>query len=127
MAVRRPGPPRWEGGFPKSRVCVDGLVEIVACFDPLSEWKVGRRSVKSVCIPSSIETIASDCFFHCRILSILTFESCCKVSSLGAAAWSNCPYNELPDSLTIFVLSVLSCRSQFQLSFVPYGNPPLSN
>jgi hypothetical protein len=90
MAVRRPGPPRWEGGFPESRICVDGLVEIVACFHPLSEWKVEVSSVKSICIPSLIETIDNCAFMKCRNLSVLTFESGCKVSRLGESAFENC-------------------------------------
>jgi hypothetical protein len=47
-------------------------------------------SLQSICIPSSIETIASLCFWNCDNLSVLTFESCSKISNLGEAAFANC-------------------------------------
>jgi hypothetical protein len=76
-------------GFPASRDYVGGRVAIVAVLDPPAGDQF-VLSLKSICIPSSIETISENCFWNCTNLSILTFESGCKVSSLGDSAFAHC-------------------------------------
>jgi hypothetical protein len=113
-------PLRTELGFPASRFCVGGRVAIVAFVNrPDGDQIV--LSLKSICIPSSIETISDHCFCDCRNLSILTFESGCKVLILGESAFRNCSSLQsicIPSSVeTISSDCFENCRNLSILTF----------
>jgi hypothetical protein len=47
-------------------------------------------SLRSICIPSSIETISKSCFAHCSRLSTVAFQPGSKLSTLGESAFQDC-------------------------------------
>jgi hypothetical protein len=74
--------------FPCRLVCVDGCVDE---FSILRESALARcSSLRSICIPSSIETISDSCFAECDHLLMVTFESHSKLSTLGERAFELC-------------------------------------
>jgi hypothetical protein len=50
----------------------------------------GCVSVKSICIPASVQAISERCFARCEALHIVTFEVGCRVSVLGVKAFFAC-------------------------------------
>jgi hypothetical protein len=46
--------------------------------------------LKSICIPSSVEILCSECFGGCSSLSSLTFESDSKLAQIQSKAFSGC-------------------------------------
>jgi hypothetical protein len=116
--VNRSWPLEAERGFPASRKWVEGRVAIVAFLDLPGQ---DLLSLKSICIPSSIETISKNCFRNCKTLSILTFEAGCKVSNLGESAFENCSSLQsicIPSSIeTISNLCFYNCTNLSILTF----------
>jgi hypothetical protein len=47
-------------------------------------------SLKSICIPASVETISASCFRGCSSLERLTFEPGSKLTAIGSEAFSRC-------------------------------------
>jgi hypothetical protein len=47
-------------------------------------------SLRSICIPSSVEKLGKDCFSLCESLSTVTFESGSKLSSIEEFAFAYC-------------------------------------
>jgi hypothetical protein len=46
------------------------------------------KSLQSICIPSSVETVVRFCFRYCSRLSVLTFESGSRISNFGRGAFA---------------------------------------
>jgi hypothetical protein len=76
------------------------------------------RSLQSICIPSSIETISEFSFSCCIHLSCLTFEPGCRVSMLGASGFeccsslqSNCIHPSVERSYTICRCCFRECKA----------------
>jgi hypothetical protein len=78
-------------------------------------------SLRSICVPSSVQTISQFCFMCCRDLSNLRFESGSALSSLGESAFYCCSLLEsicIPSSVeTISKLCFCECRSLCHLTF----------
>jgi hypothetical protein len=71
-------------------------------------------SLRSICIPSSIETIADNCLFACANLSHLTFESTCQALILSECAFEGASLRSicLPSSIqTISELCFKHCAN----------------
>jgi hypothetical protein len=55
-----------------------------------SEAFLSCSSLKSICIPASVEVLGENCLANCRSLSRLTLESTSKLQRIEAAAFSSC-------------------------------------
>jgi hypothetical protein len=47
-------------------------------------------SLRTICIPSSVETIQHDCFCGCQSLATVTFESGSRLSCIQGVLFCNC-------------------------------------
>jgi hypothetical protein len=82
-----------------------------------------RCGLRSICIPTSVEYIDYDCFFGCRLLESLTFDSPSKVRFLlsvpsAVDSISPCCSIDIPDSVEILESPVgTTTRRHLVLSF----------
>jgi hypothetical protein len=63
----------------------------------------GCSSLKSICIPASVEIVCEKCFHACSLLSSLTFESGSKLKEIEAEAFFFCfslPSLRIPPSVS---------------------------
>jgi hypothetical protein len=76
--------------FPRNSVCVDGRVVRVSILSRSSDFSPETCPFQLLCIPSSVHTISSNCFYACPRLSYLAFEAGSKLSTLGTCAFLGC-------------------------------------
>jgi hypothetical protein len=79
------------------------------------------KSLQSICLPASLETVSKFCFIGCDKLADLTFESGSHLSTLGESAFANCPSLHsicLPASVeTVSDSCFTQCQSLSKLIF----------
>jgi hypothetical protein len=78
-------------------------------------------SVRSICIPASVEILDDKCFSNCQSLSSLTFESDSHVTRIGKLAFKSCELLLsicIPASVEVLCTeSFADCRSLVSVSF----------
>jgi hypothetical protein len=85
-------------------------------------------SLKSICIPASVEIICESCFSRCDLLSSITFERQSVLAQIGREAFANCPLLQsisLPDSFAANRKSLSSLPVSFPHCFISISNASL--
>jgi hypothetical protein len=85
----------------------------------IEEKALYGRSLRSVCIPASVEILERECFSGCRLLASVTFESGAKMIEINWRAFSKCSSLEsirIPASVnnidSIFLTMTVSLRAE---------------
>jgi hypothetical protein len=78
--------------------------------------------IKSIGIPSNVEVIRKDCFYHCESLCEVTFESSSKLKEIGEDVFCECAIKSIRIPSNVEVIGkkcFCYCRSLFGVTFEP--------
>ncbi|MDR1031795.1 MAG: leucine-rich repeat domain-containing protein [Holosporales bacterium] len=78
--------------YPRNLICIDGDVYGVYIISG-ANISIGVRSVlRSICIPSNVDTIDDRCFYSCSNLSNVTFEYGSQLQTISELTFYNCHF-----------------------------------